>query len=181
MQLREATSLPIGASAQKDGKVIDFEPSELAETIEKNGEGASLISVLEEIQARYRYLPQAAMVLVSERLGIPLSQVYSVATFYNAFSLKPKGRHVVTVCMGTACHVRGSKRVLEQVEKALDIRPGETTADRQFSLETVNCLGACALGPIMVADGEYFGQMTPAKVEPNLHKYSNSEDQGENA
>jgi len=178
--LRKQTHTLLEASAQKDGKVMDFEPSELAETIEKNGEGASLISVLEEIQARYRYLPQAAMVLVSERLGVPLSQVYSVATFYNAFSLKPKGRHVVTVCMGTACHVRGSKRVLEQVEKTLDIRPGETTTDRQFSLETVNCLGACALGPIMVIEGEYFGQMTSSKVEPDLDKYSNGEDQGEN-
>ena len=160
---------------------MDFEPSELAKTVEKNGEGTSLISVLEEIQARYRYLPQAAMVLVSERFGVPLSQVYSVATFYNAFTLKPRGKCLITMCMGTACHVRGSKRVLKQVEKLIHIEPGETTPDRQFSLETVNCLGACALGPIMVVEEDYFGQMTPAKVEPNLHKYSNGEDQGENA
>ena len=119
--------------------------------------------------------------LVSERFGVPLSQVYSVATFYNAFTLKPRGKCLITMCMGTACHVRSSKRVLKQVEKLLHIEPGETTSDRQFSLETVNCLGACALGPIMVVEEEYFGQMTPAKVEPNLHKYSNSEDQGENA
>jgi len=113
--------------------------------------------------------------------GVPLSQVYSVATFYNAFTLKPRGKCLITMCMGTACHVRGSKRVLKQVEKLLHIEPGETTPDRQFSLETVNCLGACALGPIMVVEEEYFGQMTPAKVEPNLHMYSNGEDQGENA
>jgi len=159
---------------------MDFKPCELATTIGMNGQDTPLISVLEEIQSRYRYLPREAMVLVSERMGVPLSQVYSVATFYNAFSLRPKGRHVVTVCMGTACHVRGSKRVLEQVEETLDIRPGETTPDRQFSLETVNCLGACALGPIMVIEGEYFGQMTPDKVEPGLDQYSNGGDEGEN-
>ena len=158
---------------------MDFDPCELATAIERNGHGTPLISVLEDIQTRYRYLPREAMVLVSERLGVPLSQVYSVATFYNAFSFKPRGKYVVTVCLGTACHVRGSRRVLEQVAKALNIQPGETTADRQFSLETVNCLGACALGPIMVIENEYFGQMTPAKVGPELEKYSNGAEQGE--
>ena len=158
---------------------MDFDPCELATAIGSNGQDTPLIAMLEEIQNKYRYLPREAMVLVSERLGVPLSQIYSVATFYNAFSLRPKGRHVVTVCLGTACHVRGAKRVLEQVEKALDIQPGETTADGQFSLETVNCLGACALGPIVVIENEYFGQMTPAKVAPDLEKYSNGGGEGE--
>ena len=148
--------------------MINFEPSELAETIEQNGAGASLISVLEEIQARYRYLPQEAMILVSERLGVPLSQVYSVATFYNAFSLERRGRHTICVCVGTACHVRGAPRVLARLENRLGIEAGESTPDWNCYLETVNCLGACALGPIVVADGQYHGQMTGRKADQLL-------------
>ncbi len=147
---------------------MDFEPSELAETIEKNGTGASLISVLEEIQAQYRYLPREAMILVSERLGVPLSQVYSVATFYNAFSLERRGRHEICVCVGTACHVRGAQRVLTRLEESMGIKPGETTSDWNYSLDTVYCLGACALGPIIVVDGEYSGQMHVKKVDELL-------------
>ena len=169
---RTASPDPIGASAQKDGKVMEFEPSELAETIEENGEDASLISVLEEIQARYRYLPQAAMVLVSERLGVPLSQVYSVATFFKAFSLTPRGRHLINVCLGTACHVRGAVRILEKIERDLGIGSGETTKDLKFTLETVNCVGACALGPIVIVDEEYHGGMSTDKVDAVLEKYS---------
>jgi len=128
-------------------------------------DSASLIAVLEAIQTRFRYLPPEALVLASERLGVPLSQTYSVATFYNAFSLKPKGKHCLQVCMGTACHVRGSPQVLNQLETRLGIRAGATTRDRLFTLETVNCLGACALGPIVVADGEYSGQTTPQEAD----------------
>lgn len=155
------------------------EPSKLAEMIEKNGKDTSLISLLEEVQAQYRYLPQDAMILVSEWLGVPLSQVYSVATFYNAFTLQPRGKHLITVCLGTACHVRGSGRILEQISRILKVKPGETTADGQFTLETVNCLGACALGPVMVIDGEYFGQMRPTKVKPTLLAFTNGGKQGE--
>ncbi len=131
------------------------------------GDG-SLIAALEEIQERYRYLPPEALILASERLGVPLSQAYAVATFYNAFSLKPKGKHCLHVCMGTACHVRGSPQVLERLETKLGIQSGETTRDHLFTLETVNCLGACALGPIVVSDGEYSGQMTTQKVDQLL-------------
>jgi NADH-quinone oxidoreductase subunit E len=132
-----------------------------------NGEDGdrSLMAVLEEIQARYRYLPEDALILVSERLGVPLSQTYSVATFYNAFSLEPKGRHVINVCMGTACNVRGSRKVLERIRDKLGIHPGQTTEDGEFTLETVNCLGACALGPIVVVDGTYSGQMNASKAD----------------
>lgn len=144
---------------------MDFKPSELAKTIEKDGTGASLISVLEEVQARYRYLPQEAMILVSERMGVPLSQVYSVATFYNAFSLERRGRHEICVCVGTACHVRGAKRVLTRLEDSLGIKRGETTPDWNYSLDTVHCLGACALGPIVVVDGQYLGQMNVKRVD----------------
>jgi NADH-quinone oxidoreductase subunit E len=133
------------------------------------GDG-SLIAVLEAIQARYRYLPPEALILASERLGVPLSQAYSVATFYHAFSLEPKGQHSLHVCMGTACHVRGSPQVLDRLETRLGIRAGNTTRDRRFSLETVNCLGACALGPIVVADGQYAGQVTPGQADALLKR-----------
>lgn len=126
---------------------------------------APLISILSEIQDRYHYLPHNALVLLSESLNIPLSQIYSVATFYNAFSLKPRGAHLVRVCMGTACHVRGAAHILDRLETKLAIQPGETTRDRNVTLETVNCLGACALGPIAVVDGTYSGQMDIAKAD----------------
>jgi len=142
---------------------------------EAAGESA-LIAVLEEIQARYRYLPPEALMLASERLGVPLSQAYSVATFYHAFSLKPKGRHCLHVCMGTACHVRGSPQVLDRLETKLGVKAGGTTRDRAFTLETVNCLGACALGPIVVTDGEYSGQVTAQKVDTLLKRVMRAEE-----
>jgi NADH-quinone oxidoreductase subunit E len=142
---------------------------------EADGEG-SLIAALAAIQERWRYLPPEALILASERFGTPLSQSYSVATFYNAFSLRPKGRHCLNVCMGTACHVRGSQRVLDRMETQLGVPAGETTPDRRFTLETVNCLGACALGPIVVSNGEYSGQMTPQKVDVLLKRIRRAEE-----
>jgi len=130
-----------------------------------------LISILQDIQAELYYLPREALVQVSNAMGIPLSRVYSVATFFRAFSLKPRGKHLVNVCLGTACHVRGSAKVLEQLERSLDISPGDTTADAKFTLETVNCMGCCALGPVVNIDGEYFGQMNAGKVDSLLAKY----------
>lgn len=153
---------------------ISFDDINAIITQEAQGDG-SLIAALESIQARFRYLPPEALILVSERLGVPLSQAYSVATFYNAFSLKPKGKHCLHVCMGTACHVRGSPQVLDRLETKLGVQPGGTTRDRLFTLETVNCLGACALGPIVVADGEYAGQMTPQKADALLKKVQRGE------
>jgi NADH-quinone oxidoreductase subunit E len=148
---------------------MDFSIAELYDLINCEAQDdASLIAVLESIQARYRYLPFEALVLASERLGVPLSQAYSVATFYHAFSLRPKGKHCLHVCMGTACHVRGSPQVLDRLQTKLGVKPGGTTRDRQYTLETVNCLGACALGPIVVTDGEYSGQMTPQKADQLL-------------
>jgi NADH-quinone oxidoreductase subunit E len=157
---------------------MHVELSDLMEIIEAHGADAPLVSVLEEIQAHCRYLPPEAMALVSDRLGVPLSQIYSVATFYNAFTLKPRGKYLISVCRGTACHVRGSTRLLEKVTRRLGIQPGETTSDREFTLETVNCLGACALGPVMVVDGEYFGQMSAARVDSVLAQYRNGEGPG---
>ncbi len=151
--------------------MIEVEPTELVEELMKNKHGDSLISALEEIQSQYRYLPREALMIVSEKLGVPLSQTYSVATFYHAFTLKPRGKYLIRICLGTACHVRGSRRVLEKVCKMLNVKPGETTSDRLFTVETVNCLGACALGPIMVVENEYFGQMNPSRVDAVLVKY----------
>jgi NADH-quinone oxidoreductase subunit E len=128
----------------------------------------SLIALLSEIQERYHYLPHNALVLLSETLDIPLSQIYGVATFYHAFSLKPRGAHLVRVCMGTACHVRGAPHILNRLETKLNVHAGETTRDRNVTLETVNCLGACALGPIAVVDGKYNGQMDIAKSDRML-------------
>ncbi len=125
----------------------------------------SLISILNQVQDRYHYLPHSALVLLSETLDIPLSQIYAVATFYHAFSLKPRGAHLVRVCMGTACHVRGAPQILDRLEKKLNVAAGGTTRDRNVTLETVNCLGACALGPIAVVDGKYNGQLDIAKAD----------------
>jgi len=130
-----------------------------------------LVSILQDIQAEHNYLPREALEQVSQNIGVPLSQVYSVATFFKAFSLKPRGRHLINVCLGTACHVRGAVRILEEVERKLGIEAGETTKDLKYTLETVNCVGACALGPIVIVDGNYSGQMKSSKVKPLLESY----------
>jgi len=132
------------------------------------GNRDSLISILQDVQAEYRYLPEDALRAVAMQLNLQLIQVYAVATFFKAFSLKPRGEHMVSVCQGTACHVRGASAVLDEVKRRLGIESGETTQDMRFTLETVNCLGACALGPIMVVDGDYHGQMSPGKVKKAL-------------
>jgi len=143
------------ASAQDVGRFIGA----------RSREGTPLISLLTEIQERYHYLPRSALQLLSATLDIPLTQIYSVATFYNAFTLTPRGQHLVRICMGTACHVRGAASVLNRFESRLNICAGETTRDRNVTLETVNCLGACALGPVAVVDGAYTGQMDVAKSD----------------
>jgi len=130
-----------------------------------------LVPILQDVQAEYNYLPKEALVQVGEGLGVPLSQVYSVASFFKAFSLKPRGRHLINVCLGTACHVRGAGRVLDEIERRLGVKSGETTKNMKYTLETVNCVGACALGPIVVIDGNYSGQMTGSKVKPLLESY----------
>jgi len=149
-----------------------FDVSEIEDLLEVRQEGGdqSLMAVLEDVQSLYRYLPKDALILISERMGVPLSQAYSVATFYNAFSLKPKGRHIINVCLGTACIVRGARKVLDRISDRLGIEPGATTEDGEFTLETVNCLGACALGPIIVLDGVYSGQMNASKADALLRE-----------
>ena len=136
------------------------------------GERGLLIPLLQDIQAELNYLPKEALAKVSEGMEIPLSQVFGVATFFRAFSLKPRGRHVIKVCLGTACHVRGGRQILDKLERDLGISAGQTTDDLEFTLETVNCLGACALGPIVVVNEEYNGQMRLGKVDRLLGKVS---------
>lgn len=131
-----------------------------------------LVSILQDIQVELNYLPKEALVKVSRDLKVPLTQVYSVATFFKAFSLQPRGRHLIHVCLGTACHVLGAPRVLDKIERELGIRAGETTEDKRFTLERVNCVGACALGPMVIVDGQYSGEMTTDKVKALLEKYS---------
>ena len=156
----------------------DLEP-ELRDKLDRiideySDETGPLIPVLQDINQQFNYLPELALKYVSERLQIPISQVYHVATFYKAFSLQPRGKHIIKVCMGTACHVRGSDKVLDKVKRNLNIEPGETTKDMKFSLETVNCLGACALGPVVVIDDKYY-PVTTAKVDNILKKYKELE------
>jgi len=125
----------------------------------------SVIAILQDVQEQFSYLPPPALQLISQELAVPLSRVLSLATFYRAFSLKPRGKHLVTVCLGTACHVRGGRKVLEEFERKLGVKSGETTADNGFTLQTVACLGCCAIGPVVVVDDEYHAQTSTRKVE----------------
>jgi NADH-quinone oxidoreductase subunit E len=131
---------------------------------------AALTMVLQDIQKHFRYLPVEALKHVAREMQLPLAQVFGVATFYRAFSLKPKGRHHICVCTGTACHVRQARVLVNKLETALHIHPGETTPDMEFSLETVNCLGACALGPLLTMDEQFHRNMTCVKVDGMLMK-----------
>jgi len=135
------------------------------------GEASSLIQVLLEIQSEHHWLPKEALERVSDKLQVPFTRIQHIATFYKAFSLVPKGRHEIQICLGTACHVRGAPRVLDAVQDLIGIKPGETDLDLKFSLETVNCLGCCALGPVISIDGETHGKMAPAKVADVLKSY----------
>ena len=145
--------------------------------LKKHGyEGSRIIQVLTEIQEQHNYLPRENLEYVSRKLKVPLSKIYSIATFYAAFSLIPRREHLITVCTGTACFVRGVSDVLNRIEDRLGIKAGFTTEDNKFTLETVNCLGACALAPIVVVDGEYYGQTTVQKVDAILDKYQKAEE-----
>lgn len=145
------------------------ELSKIEQVVDKHEANKSaLIQMLLEIQRENRWLPKPALMWISQRLGVPINQIYQIATFYKAFSLIPQGRHSISVCMGTACHVRGSPRLLDRVVDALNIRPGETSPDQKFTLSTVNCLGCCALGPVVVVDGEYHSSPSAKEFEETI-------------
>jgi NADH-quinone oxidoreductase subunit E len=157
----EALKTIVETNAQKVESLIDS----YAERKEQ------LISLLQDIQSEYNYLPKDVLIRISQRLDIPVSQVFSVATFFRSFSLKPRGRHLITVCLGTACHVKGGQRLVDKMERDYGLRPGETTEDERFTLETANCLGCCALGPVVVVDGKYESQVTLDKLDKVLKEY----------
>lgn len=142
----------------------------ISSIVEKYGlKPSALIMILQDVQKHYNYLPRPALVEVSKKMKLPLAQIYGVATFYKAFSLEPKGKHHVCVCTGTACHVRQASVILEKIERELGIPAGGTTKDMEFSLERVNCLGACALGPLVTVNEQYFGNMNVTRVDKMLH------------
>ena len=136
--------------------------------LENKRQGIGLVSTLQDIQSELNYLPEEALERVATGLGLALSQVYGVATFYTSFSLEPRGRNIIHVCMGTACHVQGAERILGKLERDLQVKVGETTPDLQFTIERVNCVGACALGPVVITNEKYFGNMDPLRVERML-------------
>ena len=159
-------NIPVLETPKKPTRVDDVTDSVIVRRIlnKHNGKRGALISVLEDIQNEYGYLPESAMRLTADEMGVSLVDLYGVATFYRSFSLKPRGRHVISVCLGTACHVRGAPMVVQEFERQLGIRAGDTTPDMEFTLETVNCLGACALAPVMVVDGVAYGRLTPERA-----------------
>lgn len=130
-----------------------------------------LIQALLDIQSEFNWIPPQAMERINERFNIPISQIYRIASFYKAMNLTPRGRHLIRICLGTACHVRGGPRVMDRAKELLGIEAEETTPDMKFTLERVNCLGCCALGPVIVVDDEYYGKVTPSGVEEILKGY----------
>ncbi len=162
------------------GELPELSPDErtsLEEAVrEHEGHEGALVSVLQAINSHYRYLPAHVLRHVAAALGVPLSQIYSLATFYNAFSLTPKGRCMIRVCLGTACHVKGGQRLLERLERDLDIKEGETTDDREFTLEAVRCLGCCGLAPVVTLEGQVHGRLKPARLPKILDAYRNGKE-----
>ncbi len=132
----------------------------------------ALIGILQDVQRLENYLPLETLQYIGTKLEVPLSRVYYIATFYKSFSLEPRGRHIIKVCLGTACHINNAAQNLEQIQRTLDIGEGETTGDKMFSLETVNCVGTCALAPVTVVDDKYYDAVTPGKVERIISNYS---------
>ena len=141
-------------------------------------DATSLLAILQDVQEAENYLPREAMERVAKRLTIPIAQVYQMATFFESFHLEPRGKHICTVCMGTACHVRGATRLVEQLERDLEVPSGGTTKDMQFTIEEVNCVGACALGPLVIIDGKYHGNMTSGSLQKVVKKVRKAEDKG---
>jgi NADH-quinone oxidoreductase subunit E len=138
---------------------------------EYGGRESAILAILQDIQVEEKYLPKETLEYVSQRMQIPLGQVFRIATFYNALSLKPRGRHKIDVCLGTACHVRGGERILSKLERDLGVSVGETTKDKRFTLEAVHCVGCCSLGPVAVVDGDVFGRLSQDKVPALLKEF----------
>lgn len=163
-------------TTQVNAQASDFTSEQLAQ-VDKiissyKGKAGALIPVLEQVQDICGYLPMFLQTRVASGLNLPVANVFGVVTFYSFFTMVPRGKHVIRVCLGTACYVRGGQRIMERVAEILKISPGECTEDRNFSLETVRCLGACGLAPVVVVDADTHGQVKPAKLEQTLAKYN---------
>lgn len=174
------SSVPVAARLSRDSRLQEHEEvmrkvievaSKVDEIIDRhNKDKSALIQILLEIQREYNWLPKEALLWLSERLGVSMNQIYQIATFYKAFSLIPRGRHLVRVCTGTACHVRGAITLSDRASQLMNLSPGETTKDLRFSFETVNCLGCCALGPVVVIDGQYHSNPLMPELEKLLNE-----------
>ena len=152
---------------------VALDEDKIAQLVERHRhEPAALLAVLQDIQDEVHWLPEEALRAVAKMLDVPLTQVFRVATFYKALSLEPRGEHIIKVCMGTACHLRGAPAIIDAIQREIGIGPGETSEDLKFSLETVNCLGACALAPVITVDGKYYGQVNPAEVSEIIEQYA---------
>lgn len=153
-------------------EMVETDLKRVDEIIDRyKGEEGVLIQLLLDIQSEFNWIPRGVIARISERMRIPKSQIYRIASFYKAMSLDPVGRHILQVCLGTACQVRGAPKILDRVEENLKIKEGATTSDMRFSLRRVNCLGCCAMGPVVVVDGDYHGKITTAQVEEILENY----------
>jgi NADH-quinone oxidoreductase subunit E len=135
------------------------------------GQESAILAILQDIQSGDKYLPKEALEYVSQKMSIPLTNIFRIATFYNALSLKPRGRHKIDVCLGTACHVRGGNKIMEKLERDLGVSVGETTKDKRFTLESVRCVGCCSLGPVVVVDGKVFGRLAQDKVPALIKEF----------
>lgn len=136
-----------------------------------NGDKENLIMILQAIQAQYNYLPRPALAYLSEKIGVPLSRIYGVATFYSTFSLEPRGKNIISICLGTACHVRGAGKVLDRIEDTLHVQSGKTTEDGQFTLESVRCIGCCSLGPVVKINEDVYGRIASEDLPEILSRY----------
>jgi NADH-quinone oxidoreductase subunit E len=160
---------------------LGIEAAVIERILDQHGRAPSaIIAILQDVQEEVNYLPEDVLRYVADRLDIPVSKVFSLATFYRAFSLEPRGKHQITVCTGTACHVRGAVRIIDALEQEIGICAGETDENLTFTLETVNCVGACALGPVVVVDGEYHGQVTAARAVRLVRRLRDSDNGGDN-
>ncbi len=153
-------------------KLVIQELRDIDAIIDKhNTDKSRLIQILLDVQEKYGWLPKLSLMWISERLEVPIARIYTIAEFYKAFSLAPRGRHLIRVCMGTSCKVRGAEAILDRIQRILGIERGKTTPDGKFTLETVNCLGCCALGPVMTIDGKYYGNLKIREIDEILSKY----------
>ena len=160
----KVSSVPFKGTKEQEAKLLEV-------IAEYKGQKGALMPIMQAAQDIYGYLPYQVQKIIADETGIPIEKIYGVATFYAQFSMQPKGKYVVSVCLGTACYVKGSGNVLEEVEKVLGIKDGECTSDGKFSIETCRCVGACGLAPVMIVDGDVYGKMKPDMVEEILAKY----------